>query len=270
MDKKYHKPAAIVFFLLSVVFAVHDLNLLEDTVTRDPRSHCRSDGVVAGRSIALIDMSSEPTERQKNDIRKRLKEFVDDSVMDTKFTFVALGEREPSRTIIPAEEDTFCRPPKNKQEAALGDGTDVYYSTKYENWRRSALPERIAKVINTPETFDQSPILEYIRDISEFRDFRDNGGKRSLLIISDFFQVSKPYINMYRKVPKFEQFRDSPYYQEILTNLGGVQVSAYYVTPSKKSKGRQARQGFTRHKKFWLSYLNSTGAEVKNGTIRDL
>ena len=106
------------------------------------------------------------------------------------------------------------------------------------------------------EIYDESPIMETIKRLTENKSFSSIAENKKIIIISDMLQNTRP-INHYKKYSP-DTFVESKYFNQIKPELNNTCVTIYYLASS-DPKARKF-QG-ERHKNFWEKFFIKSNAD---------
>lgn len=229
----------VVLFVLIVGFVV--LKWPQDT---DVEYH----------AILLIDhsdpFSSSQLQSIKNDISHLRKELLTDEKVGKRISVFAI------EGVVPSIPTPFISISRHKQPMLM---------TK-NRWERKTndlikdFDEKMEIILAKPNESAQSPIMEYIRHIGQWDDFKDSRlEKRFLIIYSDLVENVEPRWIYNQQMPPFENFKNTRHYQGVKTNLEGIIVKVRYLR-RKQYAGVQTEK----HHEFWENYFLDAGVKLSD------
>lgn len=249
-NKKGGPAGLAIKLLILVAVGAYLISLVFSRVERDMTTLCRSDNEYPQETAILLDTTDGFTAAQANLIRQQLGDLFENSVLDERFSFYALGSQVNSYY----PRFSICNP---------GDGLDdpdlsLEARSAYQNWNEELL-QRIGLEINDliDSTADEySPILEMVQYVSnQSRWLSAESGKR-LVVIS----------TLVHHTPEFSNYTDAnnlataneDYRSRIQAFLDGVEVTLWYI----RLPRALVVQNRGHIEQFWRPYINAAGGSI--------
>ncbi len=207
---------------------------------------------LTNHTIIVIDKTDPFTETQKDYIKSYIDRIRNELSLYEKISLFTLSD---NNYIAPTAVFSKCNPGTGKEANVIYQNPRMIQS-KFDDFFKTPL-DNILKNIFQEYSAPISPILEMIREISYREDFSSNVLKRNLIIIADMMQNMPNLYSHYSDIIDYKEFKKDPYFNEITTNLNGIEVQIIYLYRPKAN----LKQG-RKHIFFWEQYFQNMGAHI--------
>lgn len=204
----------------------------------------------------LIDATDEITAVQKVDIANRLDAIKERLPKGGRIDLYALGE---DKNGLIRQLFSMCNPGTGQNASALTENARLMQ----RRWTRdfsAKLDDELKKVMNVKDQ-PQSPIMEAVKAVA-VQSFggtaTSNAEEKILVIASDMIQFTGSY-NQYKGIGDFEAFTKGQYYQQVRTELRGVEVELIYIR-RQTAKNIQNPE----HVRFWERFFRASGGKLSH------
>jgi len=222
-----------------------------DSATFCPRDEKGPHSITA----ILIDLTDPFNITQQAALKDRLNDLKDRA---SQYDLLEIYSVEPTQTQLLKPKFSMCNPGRGEETNSwIGNPRLIE-----ERWQKlfDAPLQNLFNSIAAGNTAAVSPIMESIQSIVVTKLGAQKAVEekipRRLIIISDLLQYVKDY-SQYKHLGSFAQFRDTPYYQNVRSDLSGIDVEIWYV----RRQNTLALQG-EKHIDFWRDYLADQGGHV--------
>lgn len=205
-------------------------------------------------TAVLIDATDEITPVQKVDIANRLDAIKEKLPKGGRIDLYALGEENKGLT---RQLFSMCNPGSGQNASALTENARLME----RRWKRDfseKLDDEMKRVMSFKDQ-PQSPIMEAVKAVA-VQSFGGtstaNADGKVLVIVSDMIQFTGSY-NQYKGIGDFDQFTKGQYYQQIRTELRGVDVELIYV---RRQTARNVQN--PDHVRFWERFFRASGGKL--------
>jgi len=207
-------------------------------------------------TAVLIDATDEITAVQKVDIGNRLDAIKERLPKNGRIDLYALGEANNG---LIRQLFSMCNPGTGQNANALTENARLMQ----RRWTRdfsAKLDDEMKKVMNVKDQ-PQSPIMEAVKAVA-VQSFGGtataNADEKILVVVSDMIQFTNGY-NQYKGVGDFDQFTKGQYYQQVRTELRGVEVELIYI---RRQTNRSIQN--PEHVRFWERFFRASGGKVSH------
>jgi len=236
---------AIFFISISVFAIIVNNNKLE----LDKKTLCPKNEPPKGHTVVLVDRTDPLAPNQT----KWLLELIKNNVKANLSVHEKLS-------IIPITEESgkFLNPIFSLCSPRKGDNANPFYENPGKLRKKFELQfgaplQKVLKNLRKGETYNESPIIESIKRLTEDTSFSNIAENRKIIIVSDMLQ-NTPFINHYKKYST-DIFNEPKYFKKFKPELNKTKVIIYYLANT-YPKAREI-QG-ERHKQFWKKYFEKS------------
>lgn len=224
-------------------------------VATDSETLCPKDRPVAELAVVILDVSDQLTDLQilaiKNDF-KRVQRTI------PRFGRVEVYTLQEASSAQPRSFIQVCNPGSGEDLNSLYQNPELARG-RWETSFDARLSDEIERLLRT-DSDDQSPIYEAIQAtvIRTLQRPEFDSVPKRLIVFSDLLQNVRGKQSHYQSVPDLESFKSATYFEQIRTDMSGVDVEIYYI----RRATVQTQGG--KHMEFWTRYLSDQGAIVRS------
>ena len=244
-------PLLLITFILGAIgYGWHVAK--NSTVAIDETTLCATDRPPSSVHVILIDVSDQLSILAQEEVTQEIERIQAKLQQLDRLEIYGLGidESGATRALFAA-----CNPGRGKDMNALYQNPELA-EKRWNRDFRQAISAKLNAIINSGES-DQSLILEAIRGISVRTFGRPDFdfSKKYLYVFSDLLQNNPgSYTHYSRPLLSYDAFLASGLHASAQSNLTGVEVEFYYLSPPEVRPLQNAE-----HLRFWETYVNRSG-----------
>lgn len=236
-----------------------------DTVRPDAMG-CYQSTVPQGSAITWLDVSSSWSPSQERDIRTAMAEAWETLPFNDRFAVITTNRTTVGD--LATGEVELCGPARAEADYARHGMEKTASSGFLANEAEKRFQKGVEPLVDSvfAETKAggavlaiDSPLLEQFQAISRSPGFRDAGGRKRLILITDGVQNTEiaRFCDVKGDLPPFTRFKEKPEYRRVApAAMSGVEVSLYLVLraeyPPYCTEDELAA--------FWTAYFEEAGA----------